>query len=514
MEIYNKTEAGGTRMQAVLADRQMSVELSPEFSLPDYQPPLKRLLRVSATVSPPDRYIGAGSTELSGRVDYHILYSTDDGSLCCTAQSEEYRVTVPMELPSDLDPSDGVLCDADIRPETTGGRVAGPRKLMLRCRLRAHVRLFGTRMPEEALVGAPGESIQRLSGHASCRRVFLGTGETLQLGDEILFDTHGDGMRVISARGEVYMTEAQAGSGAVNCRGEVALGILTARDGAEEGPLLQMRRIPFSVSVPVPGAEVNCEAVARGTCVDLGVTVEDGRILCEMGVIPEAMAYRNENITYTRDAYSTVASGEVRCGGFVLPMGYPSVGGNFSLNTLLTPEEAGIRPGQSVVDMVLSPVAGELECKGGKYLLSGKCRCHAILLSDGEALAQEFEIPFRYEADGGPEAISDFDARVTPISCRTRMDGERMAIDAELFVSITPWGENEVSMLTGGEFREPLPARVGAYTLCYPSKTDTLWSVSKRYHRPVDAIAALNPLSGTPAADAADSLAGVNYLLV
>ncbi len=513
MEIYNQKEAGGARMQAVFCDRPVMQELSPECSLPDYQPPVRRLLRVSATVSPPDRYIGSGSTELSGRVDYSILYSTDDGSLCSAAQSEEYRITVPTEVPPDADPSEGVIADVELRPEMAGGRVAGPRKLVLRCRLRGRVRLLGGRNAAEEIKGG-GDQLQRLQGTALCRRLFVGSGEVLHLGDEILFDAHGEELRVITARGEVYMTEAQAGSGCVNCRGEAVLSLLTAREGSEEAPQLQVRRIPFSASVPVPGAEVNCDATARGICADVAVTVEDGRILCEVGVIPEARAFRNESVVYTRDAYSVAADGGVQYGELCLPLGYPAAGGNFSLNTLLTPEEAGLRPGQVVVDALADAEARELECRQGKYILTGRCRVHTVLSEGGEMSAQEFEVPFRYEADGAPDAVADFDAEVVPITCRVRVDGERVSVDAELAVSISARGESRITVLTAADFSEPLRARASAYTLCYPAATDTLWSVAKRYHRSVDAIAALNPLSGAPAADAPDSLAGVRFLLV
>ena len=51
------------RMQAPLGERQMVTELSEDIELPDYQPEIKRLLRVKAKESPADSYIGAGNVE-------------------------------------------------------------------------------------------------------------------------------------------------------------------------------------------------------------------------------------------------------------------------------------------------------------------------------------------------------------------------------------------------------------------------------------------------------------------
>ena len=102
MNRYEKEGLNTIRIQSPMGDRQIVTELAEDFSLPDYQPEIKRLLRVKATVSPADKYIGAGSAECSGTVDYCILYSGNDGGLYCTNQTGEYRFTAPVELPADF----------------------------------------------------------------------------------------------------------------------------------------------------------------------------------------------------------------------------------------------------------------------------------------------------------------------------------------------------------------------------------------------------------------------------
>ena len=147
-------------------------------------------------------------------------------------------------------------------------------------------------------------------------------------------------------------------------------------------------------------------------------------------------------------------------------------------------------------------------------MLSGKCRCDALVLSEGDAAVQEFELPFRYVTEGSEESVRDYDADVVAISCRVREDGERIHVDAELSVNLLTRGEREVRMLSSAEFGEPIPRREEAYLIAYPSREDSLWSVAKRYHRAVNDIVRMNPIAEGPAANAADSLAGVRYLLI
>lgn len=514
MDNYRSMERSGARVQATVCDRQVVTELASDFSLPDYQPEIKRLLRVRATVAPPDKYIGAGSAEFSGTVDYSILYAGNDGALYCASQAGEYQFNVPVEMSADFEVGDGLVCDVETVPDLATGRVIAPRKLSLKCRLRSRVRLYGTCVMEEEIGGAAHDSIQKLKGSAECARMFVGSGDPLQLGDEILFDAQSENLRVICADAQVYVTEASAGSGCVNCRGEVCLKLICAHEGENEAPFVQLRRIPFTQSVPTDGAEVNCDCCADGVCSDIAITVEDGRILCEVTARIEAHAQRNERIEFTRDAYSTAANGEARYTDWKFPIALKCVSGNFSLNTVLSMEEAGIRAGQSVVDLSIVPSVSELACENGRYILTGRCRCHALLCGEGDLAAQEFEIPFRYEAEGSEARVSDYDVELTPLSCRARADGERLSVDAELAVNIITRGERICEILTAASFDEEIARGGASYTVCYPSREDTLWTVAKRYHRSVADIAEMNPLTGSPAADARDSLAGVRYLLV
>lgn len=513
MDNYQKGR-GTARIQVPLCDKQTVTELSSDFSLPDYQPQIKRLLRVRATVSLPDTYVGSGRVEASGTVDYAILYSGNDGALYCATESAEYQMSLPVELTADVDLNEGLLCDVEVLPDLTTGRVVAPRRLSVKCRLRSRVRVFGTRRLEDAVSEPEKYAVERLCSEAESARLFFGTGETLQLGDEILLEAGDADLRVISAEGEVFVSEVTAGSGVIHARGEVCLKLLCCHEASPMPPVTLLRRIPFTQAIPTDGAEVNCEACADGVCSEIRITVEEGRILCEVGVRLHARAQRNERFSFTKDLYSTNTACESKMGSLTLPRALRCGNGNVSVNHTLSLEEAGIRPGMQVVDLSLTPGSYALEGENGKYRLTGRCRAHVILADEEDYSAQEFELPFRYEIDGEGNGALDCDARVSAISCRARVDGERIAIDGELAVSMAVRGERRVELLTEVAFGEPFAKSGAAYTVCYPSADDTLWSVAKRYHRAVHAVSEANALAGSPAADSPDSLAGVKYLLV
>lgn len=517
MDNYTKNDTAAFRVQTLLCDKQEINEVSAEVSLPDYQPEIKRLVRVSATVSLPAHYVGAANTELSGSVDFCILYTGNDGSLYSTSHTSEYRIAIPVDLPSDAVLGEGLVCDADILPEPCNARVLAPRKLSIKCRLRARMRLFGIRLIENGnlIAGIPAE---KLYASSDACELFSGVGEPLLLHDEIVCDTQSEDVRVVCADGQVFISEAMAGSGCINCRGEVALKLLCAHDATGLPPSQLLRRIPFESAIEVDGCEVNCAASAFGTCADVSVTVEDGRILCDLSLILQGRAQRDRHLTYVRDAYALESLSEGKTDLLTLPQSRSCVCANFSLGSTLTAEEAGLRAGATVVDAHLLPLSAELTQDNGRDILSGRCRVHLTLCDEaGEISSQEVEIPYRYEAEAKDANLADYLVHVSPISCRARADGERLGIDAELAVSLMTRTQAQIQYLSACNVGEKCQKLDGECTICFPAPTDTLWSVAKRYHKPLAHLTGINTLPSQAQAAAADStasLAGVNYLLV
>jgi hypothetical protein len=92
-----------------------------------------------------------------------------------------------------------------------------------------------------------------------------------------------------------------------------------------------------------------------------------------------------------------------------------------------------------MIELTMLPTVTALEHEGEKYRLLGKCRCLCVLCEEGEFGVQEFELPFRYECEGGTGKPDQFRATVDVISCRARLDGARIGVDAELAVGLSAY---------------------------------------------------------------------------
>lgn len=521
-------------MSLTVCDDDEITELSEDFSLPDYQPEIKRLLRINTSVLPPARYVTADGVELTGNMDYFVLYVGNDDGLYCAPLSAEYRARVPLQrdLPSFMAPEDlsraVVLCDTVT--EAVSGRVTAPRRLNLKTRLRSRVKAYAPFVPDSNL--PHDEPVEQLTEQLPVARPDVAMSQLIPLQDDVILppSDHGD-MRVICAEGQVMITEAATAPGAVNCRGEVTVKLMLApsssadmEDAAENEtathtaspamPTVIFRKIPFTHSVEMMDAAPDGTACAHGRCAELSVEMEDGHLHVDLGVILEAMTERNQMITYTKDLFS--ARRETRCRHTEIPVVHAirCLNGNFTLSDSLPLSDVGIDPAAKVVDVTATASPDELSLDDRRCVLNGSCHCHLLLCKDGEYTSADMTMPFRYEMDTRSatplpsDAIPLFNGHVSVPACRVRMDGERIGIDAELAVALRLAARQSMTVLSEVAFGDDVTRRSGEYVICFPAPSDTLWSVAKRYHAPLAPLAAANNLSTT------DALDGVGYLIV
>jgi hypothetical protein len=428
-----------------------------------------------------------------------------------------------------------MICLCDLSSEVPVGRVLAPRRLNIRCKVKGRVRAYGE-CPLEAGVGEGDPTVETLTAEAAVGRLFWGMGETLPLQDDVILSPADGEMRVVCAEGQVMVTEATPALGLVNCRGEVtvkltltpaetdaAFAMDTATPAEASSLTVLQRKIPFSQTIEVEGVTPACSATARGYCTEISVQMEEGQLHVDLGVVCEARGQRNETISYVKDLYSTRREGACRYAKYPAETALRALNGNFTLSDSLPLSEAGIAPAAKVVDITATALPEELTADPakGRCVLTGKCRCHLLLVKDGEYASAELELPFRYEFDdpglvkmADPTASVSFEGGVTAIHCRARMDGERVGIDAELAVSLRTHAPAPFTALSDAGFGEEVTRRCGEYVICFPAPTDTVWSVAKRYHAPMAILTAANNLPAGAQPDGVESLEGVGYLIV
>ncbi len=511
-------------IQIPVCDRTVTCEVSGDFILPDYLPEIKRLLRVTPTVQLASKYIGAGTAEFAGSVNYNVLYTDNDGKLFSAPLYSDYDFECKLGEGGEDVSAEGVMCDTEV--DSISCRPVGPRKLVIKSRLSSRVCAYrdGT-IPERTLGAVTAEdefSLERLRRVYPTAYIMRAAGDEITVSEEIPLDTSAGEVHPVFCEGTLCVSDASCIDGGVSCRAEIVFRCVLEKEDGEMYTCT--KRIPVSDTVTLEGAERGCDCRAWGSCGTIKASVEapegDRRatLVCEVSATLEAEVQKKISLTVSEDAYSTLYACECTYKDYEMPSALRALCGNVSVSHSLPLGEAGIAPGAYVIDACGTAKVENIESVRGKYVASGICSV-AVLLSGDAVESSEFDIPFKYELDGDSGDVSSFDCTAKAASVRVRIEGENAAVDADIVLALSLYGKNTVRVADTVKLDKNSPhgdAKTGAaFVVCYPDKGASLWEVAKRYHTSAKNIARSGGIEDVSSLDLSSptSLSGVEFII-
>lgn len=506
----NDTERTGKegRMQIPVCDKGVSVEQSIEISLPDYEREVRRLLRVGVTVLPPMPYVGGGNAEFGGQVKYDILYASPEGRICQTTHFEKIEVSAPLEKDCPVDYGGEITALCDIEPESVVSRALAPRRLSVKCRMRARIRAYGDALMRERCSGEGDmATLERLEKRTSCVGVRRSSPESFETEvREALPAGVGDSARVVWGEAVVSLPESTAFEGGVNAQGALLCRALVEREDADEGamPILVSCTAPISLSLESDGFHSGMKCRAVGACENLSLSLSEGSVVWNVTGQWMAEGILGADAAYTEDAYSTATS--CSCEYVTLPFlgSSANLTGHFTQSLYENAVEFRVPE-----DAVVTAVFGEGVVEGvtrsrGKWAAEGQTKATILLKTGDEYATAQVDLPFRYEfeapmgaeehGNGSGNECDSFSARVQMLSGRGRLENGNLGLDLEMEISLWLCREGKAAALAAVTFGEPLSAETGSL-VAFPGQGDDLWTVAKRYHTTRAELRRINHLS-------------------
>ena len=472
------------KLTVSLCDKTLRSEISEDYTLPDYQPEIRRILQVIPTVLPPAKYVGNGNVEWNGSVDYQVFYVGSDGGIYTLSLSSDYGGQIPMEGSEQVDLNEGITVLVSTVSEGVNTRVSGPRRLNLRCRLCSKVRAYGEVPLEVREIGVRDPAdLQRRTCEGSRMEVFCGVSDGILCHEEIL--GLGEDARVISAVADAVVENVRREADGLHVGGTVMLSLMLGRESGETETLL--RKLPLDGVMEWEGSHEDC--CVRAVVSEVQIHVEEGSLLCDVSVILDGRSLAQTPVVFVDDAYSLEQESECIYGEYRTPVALVCENGNFSQSERISMNEAGIPEGARVVQSFGSAWFEACKVSDGSYQLCGKSRYGLICEKDGEYSAAEVVLPLRYEIKGDGAMAEGFDATATVMSSRVRSEGDTLCVDTEWSVSADLVGSRTVTALREIRLGEPLSRSGSTMTVYYPAAEDTPWTVAKKYHVVPESIA-------------------------
>ncbi len=490
-------------------------ESSGEYTLPDYMPEVRRVLRLDADATIAGQYENGDKTEVGGDTRYVLLYADAEGQLAAAELDGTFDgvVNIPQGTPMMVYP----------QVENTSCRLGGPRKVSLRAGISLHpYATRGVTIAPPAVDEVVG-TLETLTRPVHISQTAYFHADDLALTESVKCEA---GTNVLTTEAKALVREVKCEEGQVRVRGEAWMKALAVN--AEGTPCTLQCKIPFEESISCDGVTPDFIGVARSNCRRVSCEATEGgsgsNAVFDVTLILDGIAVKNGIGEVVTDIYATTYEMKPKS-ETVTGCWYPVMQmANFTVDGSVPRESLGIgdeplRP----VDARAVVTSATCVADGSAAIIEGTLRVSCILAcdpADGNYRSESFDLPYKVRISCG-EAIphdTTLTSDVICISCRARADGARLSVDAELGILLIGEGRETVTVIRSAEPDPDAPViRANDEIIAaYLSDGDTLWSIGKRYHVPLADIVRANSLPdeimGEP--DFAEELDGLTRLMI
>ena len=497
-------------------------ESAADYSLPDYNSDVRKILFTDAEVRPASKFVGDGELELSGIVVYTVVYSDNEGRLESVSFTSDYDLTSKCNTEG----LEEVVFDT--RVQNFAIRPIGPRRISARCSLASSITLSykeGCEIDGDVFSGE--EEPELLRGKMNYERECATQTLEREYAEPIvrLDGAIADEVSVIFSDAEVKINELTDAEDTIAVSGEILLSAVIK--SYEEPARLYTKTLSFSETLQTPDKKEGAVYFPTATVTSLRVNVnaeETGsEVVADFIVELGAVCKYNESVEYVKDAYlksratengyTKISSGEL----LYASRESESFAAELPRADIL---EDGIR---EIVFLKASPRLNSIDTGEGSMTLSGEIKYTGVasaLSEDGEPSysAVKFTVPYTRTVSvlKGRENMKA-DAKIKAGAVGVTVDAGTVYVSCELECSATAVGYSEYTLLSSSNTCEG--EKFGGRSeivVYYPEAGESLYSVAKKFHTSESKIALDNALSATASADGTEgySLSGTERLMI
>ncbi len=496
-------------------------ESAGDYMLPDYNTDVKRLLLTRACAVNSSQYPSADGLEVSGVVNYEVIYLDSENEVTSCSFSTDFEVG----LRCDADAFVGALINTRVAAYTV--RLTGPRKFSVKAQLvtDAHVTERATLSIDGGAVSLEGAQLKTKTAMVAARR-YTEPRETTRTEELARLDG------VIADDVDVLYADAiPSVCGVINEKGvelsgEVRVRALIKREG--EIPELIERDYPISIQLDLDGIPEGASVDPKVTIPSVNVTVdptEDGVILMvALTVEGSAAVVANTPLPVVLDCYLTDREvtnsyGEMSYVGHIT-----TTATDCDVELNIPRDEVGATNVREIILMSALAKPDELKNEGESVTVRGIMRLSGVACEINEADELGFtsvkgDRPFEVNVKCGCHLPDGARIVCTPTVKRVSASvGDtdltvRVTLGIHLDISKTYRMTRLVTSIPDGDEIAHDGVTVSVY---YPTPGESLYDVGRRYHTPIINIAADNALTEEVFASSDESLStlGVKRLII
>ena len=482
------------------AGEPIPVESTGDYILPDYQPEIRKILRILSEILPSGRYESGGRAEAGGTVRHTLIYTDAEGKVETVELSSDYDYSV-----DGGDAADRGIVFGQEKILSVNCRLSGPRRLSIRTKIAATLHLLAEKSAACTCLGFDSDTVTDLQKEYPVLVTQYAEEEISLTGEAACPVANCENLRILSTEGVPQFRESRVQKDGVLLRGDLLCKVMVTEDSGT--PMVLTYKLPFENTLFVSDPSPEAAAVAHGFVKSLTVSVADSgngmaTVTLDAQCLLSAELRYNRPLSVTTDVYSDTREVQEDRENLTITQHAGSAEGRFPVSGNLSRQMGDFQDAVSLVDASGTAILQETEYKNGVAYLTGECRIRLLLsLSPDEGgnirlQTAELLLPFRGECDWhGKEIPHRFLGDVNLCTVNARLEENGVVAEADIGYTLAGFRDEQVSILASVSAGEPIAKEaMSRVIVIYPEPGDTLWKIGKRYRVALNTLKEVNEL--------------------
>lgn len=472
-----------------------------EYSLPDYNGDVKKVLLVKTQVYPAGKFVGEDLLEFSGSVGYEVVYIDGENNVTHAEFSTDYEAAVRINSESYL--------DSDVKSTVLACnmRLIGPRKLSVKCSIDNDVRISEKRGYAVAGDAFSEHEPEFIGETAEVFTSAFASGELREINEEILSidGAIADEVEVLASDVRADIEAIGKTGGGVELKGALKVEALY-RNGESDVKSVEVE-IPYAEVVELDSAynfdtfDLRMDTSSKKVSV---APTEDGVSIClSMSITPKVYGVRNSTLELIGDAYLKECGVENEYSefGYTEHICTERQEDVFDVTSSLGDGEVG-----EAVDVVCAYASAKVEsCEplDRAVKVMGEIRVSAIACAtndDGDVIYTPIKIslPFEKNVNLSCQIYDNMrvNADIDVTDVKMQITDNQASVSCNLLTTVSAFSDRRKKCLSASYTTDEMyPRDESVVTVYYPDASESLFEIAKKFHTSVSSIAVANRLT-------------------
>ncbi|MDD4163908.1 MAG: LysM peptidoglycan-binding domain-containing protein [Eubacteriales bacterium] len=472
-------------------------DLELESSLPDYCPDISRLIRVDCVPVIESSEINGEKCVVVGKIICNMIYETDYKNKVKSAVFEKdftHNFDVPMQ--NSVDP----VPEVTTRCAHISCKMLSPRKFIIKSRVELNLDVFASTVMKTADTES-GDNTFYKTVEISYEKKLKPYNEEFDFEEEIpLMQNEKSVGEIVYGNIRLQPPQVTVTGNDAHIKTNAVIKLLYEAENSDNELIMSTKILPLvmtmsnldineenriSVSLSVPKEKLSIELDTYG---------ENRVIRAEFTAFAKAAIAEKVNETVATDMFSSDCLHKTENATVNLLMAATEFDRTFAIDTEITPDRTIIAP-LFDTDITINELKAE-QSEGG-VVISGTYTVSILGLTNEGVESFDFTGEFsEFITADFPMGVGSIEVSLYPFDyTSTMMSDGNISLRIIINAKIRAYTEEMKTFISTIISQDPLAKEKESYSVVYyyPSKTDSLWTIAKKYYVNPSAIKAANP---------------------